>query len=229
MKIIAIGDIHGRKVWEEIVKESADRYVFIGDYFDTHGTETAHQQMVNFEKILDFKEANPTKVVLLIGNHDFHYLTVAGRDRYSGFQDHHWEMIRELLEPAIEHGYLQMAYEEDGVLYTHAGVTKTWYKGIDLGLAPAKNINRAFASVPELFRFTMGKNASPYGDDVTQSPIWVRPESLEEDAIGGYKQVVGHTQGEDIILQGNFAFIDALGTSGEFLEVDNGKFKIRKI
>lgn len=37
MKIVAIGDIHGRDIWEDIVKKEhdADKIVFVGDYFDT--------------------------------------------------------------------------------------------------------------------------------------------------------------------------------------------------
>jgi hypothetical protein len=32
-----------------------------------------------------------------------------------------------------------------------------------------------------------------YGDDITQSPIWIRPSSLCEDPLSGYNQIVGHT------------------------------------
>ena len=54
MKIISIGDIHGRNIWELIVKQEAeaDLFVFMGDYFDTRENITAHQQIENFKKIL---------------------------------------------------------------------------------------------------------------------------------------------------------------------------------
>ena len=36
MKTLLLGDIHGRNIWKEIIKkETPDRVVFIGDYFDS--------------------------------------------------------------------------------------------------------------------------------------------------------------------------------------------------
>lgn len=233
MKIIAIGDTHGRKAWEQIVLNPADKYVFIGDYFDTHGTETAIQQMRNFDKILAFKENNPGKVVLLIGNHDFHYLEESGTDKYSGYQQAYQEMIQDVLAPAIEKGYMQMAYQADGVLYTHAGLTETWAKNNKFivepdGLPWDRPLNLWFKDMPESFKFTSGPKIDPYGDETCQSPIWVRPDSLTSDPIKGVKQVVGHTT-QDKILTVNDAlfFIDTLGASGEYLEVTDGEAVIK--
>lgn len=74
MKIIALGDTHGRTVWKQIVKENGfDKIVFHGDYFDTHERISARQQKENFKGIIAFKKANMDKVILLMGNHDYHY------------------------------------------------------------------------------------------------------------------------------------------------------------
>jgi predicted phosphodiesterase len=37
MKIVAIGDIHGRDYWKQIIEQEqdADVFVFVGDYFDS--------------------------------------------------------------------------------------------------------------------------------------------------------------------------------------------------
>jgi predicted phosphodiesterase len=37
MKIVTLGDTHGRDIWKTIVKieEDFDKFIFIGDYFDT--------------------------------------------------------------------------------------------------------------------------------------------------------------------------------------------------
>ena len=71
MKITAIGDIHGRNIWKDIVeKESdSDKIVFVGDYVDTYDNISPGQQVKNFEEILEFKKTNPNKVTLLLGNH----------------------------------------------------------------------------------------------------------------------------------------------------------------
>ena len=71
MKIIAIGDCHGRKHWERVVEEvkEFDKFIFMGDYFDSRESISYDTQIANFKKILEFKETYPDKVILLIGNH----------------------------------------------------------------------------------------------------------------------------------------------------------------
>ena len=225
MKVISIGDTHGRSAWnlvQKIEKDKYDKFVFIGDYFDSF-TISFEKQYENFEKILQFKSENRDKVVLLIGNHDFHYLRSAGNDQYSGYQGKYVFKIREILQNAIDLGLMQMAFEADGFLYTHAGVTKTWLSNNSNKL-PADRIvaciNNCFDISPEEFKFN-GKD--PYGDDVTQSPIWVRPDSLSLDTIGVYKQVVGHTSFDELKVLKNIHFIDCLAKSGQYLFITDGK------
>lgn len=220
MKILALGDTHGREDWKQITaKEDFDKVVFIGDYFDTHEDISSHQQKENFKDILAYKKANIDKVILLIGNHDYHYIGPA-TERYSGFQEWSQTDIRELLQPAINEGLLQMCFISDGVLFSHAGVTKTWLSNNNENNenAPVDDfINLLFKYKPSSFRFTPGKNRSPYGDDIEQSPIWVRPKSLSYDAVDGFIQVVGHTTQGMLHLTTNIILIDTLGTSGEYL------------
>jgi len=84
MKTIVLGDTHGRSIWKEIVsQEKADRVIFIGDYFDSFDIEPVVQQH-NFKEIIEFKEKGECEVILLIGNHDFHYLPMG--ETYSGYK-----------------------------------------------------------------------------------------------------------------------------------------------
>lgn len=70
MKIVVLGDIHGRLIWSDIIeKENPDKVIFLGDYISTHEDISAEQQLSNLEDILNYKEENPDKVVLLRGNH----------------------------------------------------------------------------------------------------------------------------------------------------------------
>ena len=73
----------------------------------------------------------------------------------------------------------------------------------------------------------------PYGDNVEQSPIWIRPKSLMRSNKDELKkqiiQVVGHTGQQQIDIKGmatggRYYFIDTLHTSGEYLIYENGKF-----
>ncbi len=85
-KWIAIGDIHGRDTWKPIVNseiDNVDRIIFVGDYFDSFHIPM-QTQISNFLDILELKRKYPDRVVLLIGNHDYHYMRSV-KQTYSGF------------------------------------------------------------------------------------------------------------------------------------------------
>ncbi len=230
MKVIALGDTHGRSFWKLIVHTQAfDKVVFIGDYFDSFNIP-AEEQIRNFREIVAYKEAHPDKVVLLIGNHDYHYLPVARSidETYAGFQDRYAFQIGHLIQ---EHrDLLQVCYLWEDYLFSHAGVTQTWldevgYKGEEI----ADFINELFRYKPQKFLFN---GYDPYGDDVTQSPLWVRPRSLRKDAFHPetIRQVVGHTAMRTLDLKEDpFFFIDTLETSGEYLIIENGNVRVEKV
>ena len=70
MRILVLGDIHGRLIWNDVIKnESPDLVVFLGDYVSTHELISPDQQLSNLEDILNYKENNSEKVILLRGNH----------------------------------------------------------------------------------------------------------------------------------------------------------------
>ena len=235
MRIIAMGDTHGRSFWKQVaLNEKYDKLVFIGDYWDSYDIPYI-QQLHNFREICRFKEDNPDKVVLLIGNHDFHYLPIAGvyKERYSGYQRAKAMEIGHVIQEYLH--LFQMAYKWENYLFTHAGVTNRWLKST-MGMPVEDTIDREVkVTVPDIeeyindvwkykpVKFLFNGN-DPYGDDVTQSPIWVRPQSLNEDALPEFIQVVGHTGMKRIgvgavpfLNGGEGFFIDTLGTSHEYL------------
>lgn len=223
MKIIALGDTHGRVLWKEIVakEKDADKIVFIGDYFDTHYDITVDQQIDNFKEILEFKKNNMDQVILLLGNHDFHYLKEA-QEKYSGFNAFKFVDINEILQPAVNSGLVQMCFVHDKYVFTHAGVTKTWADSYNIKLDDLENsINQLFAENKPAFRFEMGNNFDQSGNDVTQPPIWVRIPSLLIDAIDGVTYVVGHTTLKEMAMTERLIGIDTIGTTGEYLEIND--------
>lgn len=224
MKTLVIGDIHGKDVWKGIVNLPHDKIVFVGDYFDSFDIPF-QKQYQNFLAILEFKKANPDKVVLLVGNHDYHYLGYSPEDRYSGYQEVYAGPIGELLRDAVSKGQLQMCtVEEGGVLISHAGVTKTWceFAHIDLNNLEG-SINKCFMFTPQMFKFMKYQGADGTGDNVYQSPIWVRPKSLCSDKIPDTTQVVGHTKFKEIISNNDIIFVDVLDSTNEYLELEDGK------
>jgi predicted phosphodiesterase len=232
MKTVVIGDIHGRDCWKQIViDEQPDRVIFIGDYFDSYDDYTAAEQMWNFEQIINFKlirESVQSEVIILVGNHDFHY--VDGSEHYSGYQFGAAPGINDLLFNNMKH--MQMAYEMDGYLFTHAGVSNDWYtywmKMLHLeGDNVADNINEMWKASSRPFRFA---GFNPYGDSKESSPIWIRPKSLQKANRDTFRdqfiQVVGHTQQNKIDREGKssggrYYYIDTLGTSGQYMVIND--------
>jgi len=238
MKTIIIGDTHGRSTWKDIVaQEQADRVIFIGDYFDSFDIESAEQQF-NFKEIIEYKEKSECEVILLIGNHDFHYYP--GGETYSGYQRGAAPAIRQLLEENKHH--LQMCYQLDNILFTHAGVGHNWLThqnkyepGVDPGTI-ADFVNAIWEHQPNRFMFC---GIDQYGNTKTQTPIWIRPQALlagNKDTFlkEEYIQVVGHTQVRKIDIEGKatggrYYFIDILDDLNQFLIYEDGEFKVGEV
>ncbi len=240
MKIIVLGDTHGRNDWKTIIDNGKfDKIIFLGDYFDTKEGIDSVDQIKNFNEIIEYKKANEDKVVLLFGNHDFHYLPGI-EENYGGYQQFAAHEIGLLLSQCISERYLKMIHCEDNFLFSHAGVTKTWCENniwINQNMYSedmCNAINDLFYYKPKHFKFTVGKNYDQYGDDICQTPIWVRPQSLLIDMLDGYIHVVGHTMQDNIkIIKRNdksgIILIDTLGTSQEYLVIQDGVPEVRTI
>lgn len=244
MKTVLIGDIHGRTIWKDIVsEENPDRVIFIGDYFDSFDIPSIDQQY-NFERILEFKRESSKEVILLIGNHDFHYMRDAGGELYSGFQSGVSFAISNILE-SNKH-LLQMAYQFDNIICTHAGISLEWLSNnleyhMDIEDINSENlcdvINDMWRYKPQSFRFSHSNehHKSAMGNHPSFSPIWIRPDGLmrgnksswiEKELI----QIVGHTQRKKIDIKGKstggrYYFIDALEW-GQYLIHNNGEFNL---
>jgi len=236
-KIIVIGDIHGRDTWRKIVDQNsdADLFIFVGDYLDSFDIDIM-TQMHNFRDIITFKKDNPDKVITLLGNHDFHY-TSGCIGSYSGFDYSIFYNMKSELDGLIKEGILQIAYQFDKYLFTHAGVTKTWCTENNIDTDDLVNsLNDHLMYKPIVFNFRVGKRHSAYGDDITQGPLWVRPLSLLNDGLD-YIHIVGHTQKMQIteLLDDESDFgcilIDSL-EYGNYIEILNGEtitLNIKKI
>lgn len=243
MKTIFLGDTHGRNYWKEIVeKEKPDKVVFIADYFDSFVIDT-ETQVNNFLDIIAFKESGLAEVIMLIGNHDIHYYPSIGNTGTSGYQ----EVGRFMIEPVIEANkhHLQMAYQIDNILCTHAGVNEIFLYKAFFDEWNNDNLvqllNDLFIYQPYKFNFGYfippNEYSDPYGDDPRQSPIWIRPTSLMKFNYKLKKkfiQIAGHTQQNQIDIKGKatggrYYFIDTLGSSKEYLIYDGDEFITGKI
>jgi hypothetical protein len=240
MKTVVIGDIHGRSVWKLIVGiEKPDRVIFIGDYFDSFDIKGV-DQLSNFQDIIAFKENNQCEVIMLIGNHDYHYFPEIGDVGISGYQHLFAPSIQFVVDDNRKH--LQMAYQMGEFLFTHAGVSSDFMNNVfddEFGWKVeniATDLNELFKYKPKSFNFGAMCNLKlsyyldPTGDNMEQSPIWIRPRSLfkvNHDTLRKQViQVFGHTQISKIDTKGlstgeRYYLIDCLGTSGQYMIIDD--------
>ena len=155
MKILSIGDIHGRdtwmflthgspyeyNIWKTAVEEGApidwdenlpflqyDKIIFVGDYVDSFNVSNV-RILHNLKEIIYFVKALGDKAEALLGNHDISY--IVPNQACSGYRP---EMKPDLFKIFDENRDLfKMAHQEKDQegkiwLWTHAGVTNEWHK-----------------------------------------------------------------------------------------------------
>ena len=230
MKVIAIGDTHGHESWYDVIKDyedKVDHFVMVGDYMDSLSVG-AYEIVHNFRHILNEKRRLNDKLTLLIGNHDLPYFN--DFDNCSGFNPTvHSEIAAEAKE-AVKNGELEICKFIDGVMYSHAGLSKEWLANQSIptnysGSTIEKEVKLLFKctafSQDNPFRFQMRPRCCFYGDNNFQGPLWIRPNSLIANRAGDFNQVVGHTSYKVIREKSGIFFIDTM--PNEFLVLEDGK------
>jgi hypothetical protein len=206
-----------------------DKVVFMGDYFDTFEPIGPLKQIENFRKIVEYKKKNAEKTILLFGNHDYHYLR-STEESYGGFQPVYKAAFGDLIHNAINKYFMQVCFIYEHFLFSHAGISNTW---ADANNIDRKNleqsVNDLFRYKPNRFAFTPGENYDRFGDDICQTPIWIRPKSLKRDRIPGFTHVVGHTPQRRLSIGADIVLIDTIATSGEYLQIINGEMSAIRI
>jgi predicted phosphodiesterase len=248
MKTVIIGDIHGHDSWKQIIaqEQDADRFIFVGDYFDSF-TVSGVVQIHNFKEIVEFKTTTDKEVIMLIGNHDYHYFPEIGDSNTSGYQSTLAPSIKQVVGENKQH--LQLAYQFDDILVTHAGVSSEWLDDtIAMWDVPnlAMYLNDLFTYQPtkvayRSFKYYDYENnqaqlAGGFGAETFQGPIWIRPQALmkaNHDTLRTQiRQVVGHTTRNQIDIEGKatggrYYFIDTMPR--EYLIVTDGVVSLGKL
>lgn len=232
MKIVAFGDLHGNPYWKEGLKkhEDADYTVFMGDYFDSKDYITK-AQIKNFEAVMTLKSQHPDKVITLTGNHDLPYI-LKQRPAYFGYQIRG----RYSIEPVIEEykSSLQIACRLGKYMFSHAGISPLFinehFEAWTVDAIPDL-LNSLFNTNPAAFSFHPD-GTDPSGDNVFQTPLWIRPQSLmsankDHEIATKVIQVVGHTRVEQPVFDfPGYAFIDSMNMSGCFVVLFEDRIEI---
>lgn len=210
MKIIIIGDIHGRTFWKEAVKDITenDKVIFLGDYLDPYPREGILRKdaIENFKEILAFKREYPDNVILLWGNHDHGYLN---EEYYASRTDNkNWDEINNLYHENFH--LFQLCYylciDNKPYVFSHAGILKGWLEDIEF-YVPSTNIeiqtmcdifNSKFIEEDiELFDQLYEVSIHRGGWHNYGSMIWADIHehfSLKDEDVLPFFQIVGHTQ-----------------------------------
>ena len=248
--MVILGDIHGRDIWKKIleIEKKANIVVFVGDYFDSKDGVSGARQLQNFKEIVSYKNNAESKlqqsVVLLFGNHDFHYMPWFTRDPYSGYLPYMAAKYKRILVETLPQ--MCVAYSHESILISHAGVSVEWlsrfaddnstnfsWKTADIQTI-CKAVNQTFIKKPKAFDFN---GFNPFGDDPQQSPIWIRPDALKnanDGSLLGITQVLGHT----MVRNPNAQFEQSLASqkqqyyhadmlsTGHYFVYENGCFRL---
>lgn len=216
-KVMFMGDIHGKPGWVNYAGEAlkaGNEVVFLGDYVDSfdikpYEIEQNLLRIIAFKKRADGRENWKTKVTLLLGNHDYAY--VSGR-HCSGHEAGWAHQYREIFNKNWDLFDIAWGHTEDFIkeytLVTHAGLTKTyWNEYIANKELPHYNFvqeilgDRAFKEKPihEILNVLKDKFAllwkvgADRGGDGYPGVLWADIRELKEDPMPGINQVVGHT------------------------------------
>ena len=227
MKHIVIGDLHGQDIWQHVNTKSYDKVIFLGDYVDSY-TLSDLVILENLKKIIALKKRQPEKIVLLLGNHDAHYLHYP-RFECSGFRP---SMQRDLTTLLCKNADLfQVAYQKNNYLFTHAGVTNNWYSEImrlpvlqqicEQEETLAAQLNRLEKTTYRASLYDAGIERGGFGYG---GPLWADLKETFTDMLHGYHQVVGHTRVEEIRTVSytgrSMTYADVLSTKEQFYELD---------
>ena len=200
--LIIIPDVHGRPFWRyPAVTCRKANFVFLGDYLDPYEHDFINDEKA-FEGLLDilaFKEAYPSRVTLLLGNHDMHYLS----EKY--IKGSRYDEINAGRNRAFFISNLnsfQIAYETtiNGMryLFSHAGVGRMWIKNyahLKDDDITASWLNKCLNS----YDFVEALNevsAERGGNDQFGSMIWadVREQLVTTNVMMDLTQIFGHTR-----------------------------------
>ena len=211
-------------------KLMCDKVVLLGDYFDDwYAMDSDYDDMYHYLKDLLRKSAG--RIVPLIGNHELSYLGF----KCSGYN----KRVESVVRACVEEDYrFCFAAAIDGVLYSHAGVTRSWVSNnriipdhvvkYHLGKkCSAEFLENAIGKVEDLNVFAQVGEAR--GGHGTPSCLWADLSELIADPFPKCVQVVGHTPVQQIEKFGNCWFTDVFSNgndSDEYLYVKDGEPQI---
>jgi len=231
IKLLAIGDLHGKSCWQVIDFSEYDKVVFMGDYVDS--TSHSDEEILdNLNAVMAVKEQFPEKVVLLLGNHDIQYLYYPDY-RCSGFRP---SMQVNLTTFFSRYKHLfQIAYQVNNYLFSHAGLSSPWHERlvalldkIPLGEMSARsNLAAVLNGLDQTWHRGLLHEVGIIrgGPKEFGGVTWADKEELRNHPLEGFHQVVGHNPVPYIEALSfdddtSITFVDVLGIQEAYYEIN---------
>lgn len=227
-RILVIPDVHGETFWKEPVQkyiDLVDRVIFLGDYLDPYSDKFESNYdpeavFNNMMEIVNLKSDNKEKVVLLKGNHDFHYtskraMELACASRCDKTNWHKFNKIFCDYEDLFKLAHIEVV---KGLIYlfSHAGLTAFWINQVnakiwkmndrDISLADQITIDKVnqleydyegqnMLAIIGRYRTIFGeKSGSVLWADIEEHSI---PDAPKVYGLNKVLQVVGHSRLND--------------------------------
>jgi len=151
---IIFGDIHGLSFWKKVVNKYPDhRYIFLGDYLDPYEDIENNLLIDNLKEIIKLKKERPDNVILLLGNHDMHYVDW-DFEPCSRYNVEIEMKVHALFKK--NRRLFTYAFQEENRIFTHAGISKKWFFedfGGDIEKNIAEQLNKPRPDqLPALYR-----------------------------------------------------------------------------
>lgn len=248
LKILCVGDIHGRheiisNAFDKYYKEGYNKIIFLGDYADSF-TRSNEDIIRCFRLLMDEKEKLKDDQIILIGNHEEHYLYKNQELKCSGYRPDLYGVLHMFLE--MNKHKMQYAAGIGNYLFTHAGLQIKWYLkhyvtlrkwadvvGVDMNdMKDHHIVLNAIGNTSDRY-ILHERGAKRGGYDSNYGGItWCdASEIINFGPVAGLHQVVGHTPQKYIKRQTLFmdrksypntsvSFIDVLDKGEQFLTLN---------
>jgi len=158
------------------------------------------ETMSTLEQIVDFKRKNMDKVILIIGNHDAHYLfdEIYPCSRYDKQNSTKYKSFYKKNKDLF-----QYAYQCGNNLFTHAGVSNNWIDFFDATLE-SHGLKKDRSNLGDVLN-SMANNklsnkilnvvgAERGGSCLYGGPTWAHLTETHRDYLEGFNQYVGHSK-----------------------------------
>ena len=241
-----VGDLHGdiyafEKAVEKFEQLGLEKLVLMGDYVD-HWERLDVEIVHLLNTIIQYKTNNPSKVILLIGNHDLQYWYTDTIYRCSGFRLSIAQSLQRMFQ--INAKLFQISFKNGDFIATHAGITKAWFNkyhrliehwGSTSGIYDLEGLTKDVDLVLNHIWYTKDRYVLAEVPEVRQGnaggiggPIWAdMSELMKYELIDNVNQIVGHNRVERITAvtkkKGQvIVFTDCLSKEVEFLTLKKG-------